>query len=111
MSLDQPITSRSGSQEGLTLASTLADPSPDAERIAESSQTFRLLEQAIRRLPEDQRAALLMREVEEMSYAEIAVALGVREGTIKSRLARARDTLRKVLAGSMTAGRAEGDAV
>ena len=83
----------------MTLASTLADPAPGADRIAESGQTRRLLEEAIGGLPADQRAALLMREVEEMSYAEIATALGVREGTVKSRLARAREALRRVIAG------------
>lgn len=108
MSLDQPVTTRSGQDSGMTLASTLADPSPGADRIAESAQTRRCLETAICRLPADQRAALLMREVEEMSYAEIARALGVREGTVKSRLARARDALRQVLAGPATSGSVEG---
>ena len=108
MSLDQPVTTRYGQDSGMTLASTLADPSPGADRIAESAQTRRRLEAAIRRLPEDQRAALLMREVEEMSYAEIATALGVREGTVKSRLARARDALRRVIAGPVTTAPVEG---
>jgi RNA polymerase sigma-70 factor (ECF subfamily) len=43
---------------------------------------------------------LLLREVEELSGAEIAEALGVAEGTVKSRLARARDALRRALVAS-----------
>jgi len=48
------------------------------------------LERAIGRLPSEQREVLLLREVEDMSYAEIAATLGIGEGTVKSRLARAR---------------------
>ena len=41
-------------------------------------------------LPAEQREILLLRELEDMSYAELAVTLGINEGTVKSRLARAR---------------------
>lgn len=45
----------------------------------------------------DHRAVLLLKEVEEMSCDEIAAALGLPEGTVKSRLSRAREALRAVL--------------
>jgi RNA polymerase sigma-70 factor (ECF subfamily) len=54
---------------------------------------------ALLRLPFEQRAILLLREAEDLSCAEIATSLGVREGTVKSRLARARDGLRRELTG------------
>ena len=52
---------------------------------------------ALGRLSFDHRAILLLREVEGLSGEEIAAALGIPEGTVKSRLARARDGLRRAL--------------
>jgi RNA polymerase sigma-70 factor (ECF subfamily) len=51
------------------------------------------------RLPDDQRAVLLLVSIEELSYADAAQALGVPTGTIMSRLSRARERLRIELAG------------
>jgi RNA polymerase sigma-70 factor (ECF subfamily) len=58
------------------------------------------VQRALLRLSLDHRAVLLLREVEELSGAEIAQALGVAEGTVKSRLARAREALREALTAS-----------
>jgi RNA polymerase sigma-70 factor (ECF subfamily) len=44
-------------------------------------------------LPADQREVILLREIEGFSYAEIAASLDLQEGTVKSRLARAREAL------------------
>lgn len=63
-------------------------PLPE-ERLADR-QRIGLLERALRALPAGQREILLLREIEDMSYAEIATTLGLNEGTVKSRLARAR---------------------
>jgi RNA polymerase sigma-70 factor (ECF subfamily) len=65
-----------------------AAPLPD-ERLA-GRQRIGLLERALGELPAEQREILLLRELEDMSYAEIATTLGINEGTVKSRLARAR---------------------
>ena len=53
--------------------------------------------QALDQLPFDQRAVIVLREIDGLSYEEIATSLGVAVGTVKSRLARARGTLRAVL--------------
>ena len=53
--------------------------------------------EVLSRLEPARRWTLLLREVEEMSYEEIAVVTGVAVGTVRSRLARARDDLRKLL--------------
>ena len=53
--------------------------------------------QALDQLPFDQRAVIVLREIDGLSYEEIAASLGVAVGTVKSRLARARGTLRAVL--------------
>jgi RNA polymerase sigma-70 factor (ECF subfamily) len=58
-----------------------------------STQRVRALDRALQQLPPEQREALLLREVEGMSYGEIAAATGAAEGTVKSRLARAREAL------------------
>ena len=50
--------------------------------------------QALERLPFEQRTAIILREVDGLSYEEIAFSLGVAVGTVKSRLTRAREALR-----------------
>ena len=57
----------------------------------------RVLEAAIDQLPQDQRAVLVLRAVEELSYAEIAEALAISPGTVMSRLFRARERLAQAL--------------
>ena len=58
---------------------------------------------ALERLPEEQRAVLLLVALEEMSYEEVAVTLGIPIGTVMSRLARGRERLRLILAGQAAA--------
>ena len=58
--------------------------------------------QAIWSLPADQRAVIVLRHVEDMSEHEVAKVLGVRPGTVKSRLARGLDALRIVLGPDLT---------
>lgn len=60
--------------------------------------------EAVNRLPEDQRAVLLLVSLEDLSYAETAQALGIPVGTVMSRLSRAREHLRLDLAGESRAG-------
>ena len=57
------------------------------------------VEQALRQVSEPYRTALILRDLEEMSYEEIAEVLSISLGTVKSRITRGRDALRKKLAG------------
>lgn len=56
---------------------------------------------AVDRLPFEQRTAIVLREIDGFSYDEIAYALGVAVGTVKSRLTRAREALRVQLRGAL----------
>lgn len=69
--------------------------SPD--RLVEQSERQRVVRRALAALGEPYRAALILREIENLSYEEIAQVLGVAEGTVKSRLKRGRDLLRRKL--------------
>lgn len=74
-----------------------ADWSQDPQEQLEREERKRALARALEELPEHHRRMLLMRELSGMSYQEIADALDVDLGTIKSRIARARERLRKNL--------------
>jgi RNA polymerase sigma-70 factor (ECF subfamily) len=80
--------------ESVQLASP---PNEGPEQEVARREESRRVQAALIKLSLDHRAVLLLREVEELSGAEIAEALGVAEGTVKSRLARARDALRQAL--------------
>jgi RNA polymerase sigma-70 factor (ECF subfamily) len=57
------------------------------------------VEHALQEVPEPYRTALILRDLEDMSYEEIAEVLAISLGTVKSRITRGRDALRKKLAG------------
>ena len=67
------------------------------DRLLAQKELARLLEQALDGLPFDQRTAIVLREIDGLSYDEIAFSLGVAVGTVKSRLTRARQALRMEL--------------
>ena len=56
------------------------------------------VEEELRKVPEPYRTTLILRDLEEMSYEEIAEVLEISLGTVKSRLTRGRDALRQRLA-------------
>jgi len=72
------------------------------DRLLASKETASRIWQALDNLPFDQRTALVLREVDGLRYEEIAFSLGVAIGTVKSRLTRARQTLRAELLGIRT---------
>lgn len=70
------------------------------ERVLQQHETKDRVQTAMAALPFDQRAVLVLREIDGLSYEEIGDALGVAVGTVKSRLARARGSLRTALQAS-----------
>lgn len=75
-------------------------PSDDTnvpEKHALRGESRRMLQTAIENLPEDMRSAIVLRDIEGLSYEEIAKALDINIGTIKSRISRGREKLREKL--------------
>ena len=75
-----------------------SDDRETPEQHAVRSEQRELLEKLIAALPEDMRAAIVLRDIQGMSYDDIAAALGVNVGTIKSRISRGRERLREKIA-------------
>lgn len=71
-------------------AASHPDPAPAPDVVLEIAQRYLGLENALERLPLEHREILLLREIEEMSYDDIATVLNLNLGTVKSRIARAR---------------------
>lgn len=71
------------------------DPPPD--RVLEGKERAEAFERALSELEPEDRAALVLRELDGMSYLEMAETLDVPIGTVKSRLHRARTTLARIL--------------
>jgi RNA polymerase sigma-70 factor (ECF subfamily) len=69
----------------------------DPEQTAANRQLRQRVEAAMAALPEDMRAVLVLRAYHDFDYDQIAAAVGVEIGTVKSRLARARVALREAL--------------
>jgi len=86
---------------------TLDDELPElAQRASQGDALLvRDLDRAIARLPAEQRAVLLLVTLEEMSYEDVARALGIPIGTVMSRLSRAREKLRMMMLGQGAAAK------
>jgi RNA polymerase sigma factor (sigma-70 family) len=81
----------------------LRSPVPDPIAEADQRESLRRLIADVRRLPDQQRSALLMRELGGMSYADLAAALGVTVPAVKSLLVRARLALAQAIEARDTA--------
>jgi DNA-directed RNA polymerase specialized sigma sub unit, sigma24 homolog len=79
------------------------DTLPEVSAPADDPGLRRDLVQALAQLPEAQRAVLLLVSLEQLTYAEAARVLDVPQGTVMSRLARAREHMRRLLDGKASA--------
>ena len=75
----------------------IAEEAPGPDEIAEKNQLKELIKDAMDSLSADHRQVLILRDILDMSYKEIADTLNVNEGTIKSRISRARSGLKKII--------------
>ena len=76
---------------------------PTPERLLVQKELAARVRHALDHLPFDQRTVIVLREIDGLSYEEIAYSLGVAVGTVKSRLTRARHALRRELGEARTA--------
>jgi RNA polymerase sigma-70 factor (ECF subfamily) len=75
----------------------LPDNSPTPEQMVQQSELNRAIQDCIDSLGEAQRIILVLSDIEELSYQEVAEMAGVKVGTVKSRLSRARVSVRDCL--------------
>jgi len=73
------------------------DSSPDPAAVAQNKELGEIVVETLMKLDDAQRTVIVLRDIEGMNYAEIANVLGVELGTVKSRLSRARSSLRELL--------------
>jgi len=98
-SLDTPVQ---GDEDGQPLAHEFAAPDSNPEDIVIGPIMEERLQEALASLPADYRAAILLCDVEQRSYQEIADSMHCAIGTVRSRIHRARVMLRKYMESGAT---------
>jgi RNA polymerase sigma-70 factor (ECF subfamily) len=82
---------------GPTLADSLADPRPSQESHAAGLELRATIQHALAQLSPELREAVILRDLEDMDYKDIAQVLRIPEGTVKSRISRGRGELARRL--------------
>jgi RNA polymerase sigma-70 factor (ECF subfamily) len=92
------LDATAGNQDdGLTLAEQLEDRSASPEARVRSQETQKLVHDALQKLSPELREAVILRDLQDMDYKDIAIVLKVPEGTVKSRINRGRTELARLL--------------
>ena len=73
------------------------DGSPDPAVVAENRELCEIVTAALMKLGDEQRAVIVLRDIEGMNYAQIAEVLDIELGTVRSRLSRGRSNLREIM--------------
>ena len=87
---------------------SIADPARDPYELALNEERHQLIETSLREINADFRTAVILRDLEDLSYEEIADVLQISLGTVKSRILRGRESLRRILAAQMDPQSASG---
>ena len=93
-SLDAGITE---DEDAVPLSDRIEDSAPSADDRIQRRETQEMVQKAIQKLSPELREAVILRDLQDMDYKEIAVALKVPEGTVKSRINRGRMELARLL--------------
>jgi RNA polymerase sigma-70 factor (ECF subfamily) len=83
--------------DSLSLGDRLEDPRPNPDDRLASKETQKMVQMALARISPDLREAVILRDLQDMDYKEIATVLRVPEGTVKSRINRGRMELARLL--------------
>ncbi len=94
VSFDQPV----GDESNITLAGRLTDGRVDPQSDTMTNEFVSIVSTCMEQLDASHREVLQMRTVLDLSYEEIAENLKINVGTVKSRIARARESLRELMA-------------
>lgn len=92
LSLDAEISGDDGENQ-----IEIKDDSPSPEKLAEQNELRDMVAAAVKLLSDEHRAVIVLRDIRGMSYSEIAEILGCSDGTVKSRISRARAQLKMIL--------------
>ena len=95
------LTRADDEDEEISIDIPVTDGDTVPEAVMDRQETVRQVRTAIQSLPEDMRAVILLRDIQDLSYAAIADLLHLEVGTVKSRLNRARNTLKEALTGKL----------
>jgi RNA polymerase sigma-70 factor, ECF subfamily len=93
-SLDAGLTDE---EDSISLGDKIQDSGPSADERIQRRETQEMVQKAIQKLSPELREAVILRDLQDMDYKEIAVALKVPEGTVKSRINRGRMELARLL--------------
>ncbi len=93
-SIDQPVSEHEDAQP---LSAQIADSALPPDAAVQSRETREMVHLALQRLSPELREAVILRDLQDMDYREIASALRVPEGTVKSRINRGRAELARLL--------------
>jgi RNA polymerase sigma-70 factor, ECF subfamily len=84
-------------QDAPTLSERIEDQAPSPQAWVASKETQKIVQLALQKVSPDLREAVILRDLQDMDYKEIAIALKVPEGTVKSRINRGRAELARLL--------------
>jgi RNA polymerase sigma-70 factor (ECF subfamily) len=86
-----------GEEDGPSIGDRLADPRPSQEHHVAGLELKARIQHALKQLSPELREAVILRDLEDMDYKEIAEVLRIPEGTVKSRISRGRGELARLL--------------
>jgi RNA polymerase sigma-70 factor (ECF subfamily) len=93
-SMDAPIGAE---DDSLALADQIQDVKPPPDAALATKETQKMVQNALQKLSPELREAVILRDLQDLDYKEIALALKVPEGTVKSRINRGRTELARLL--------------